>query len=432
MIQTHVSVRKIARYPPFFVVVFIIFLLGGPFLARGRVVATAFTTNGKSLLRALPGRSRSSATPVESKTDRTMNEDSSPSSSGGDCQREWDWRAGQDQALSHAILPLSETSHKGSSGRIAVLGGCAQYTGAPYYAAMASLQTGADLAFVWTAQEATGPIKGYSPELMVSAVYGAAEMDAAQKERQRLQEQQQEQSTQKEDSDLTAQISANDQLCQSLIHEMVQTVVAQLDRIHCLIVGPGLGRCPLVGEAVYQILVTATTRALPVIVDADALFALSQLSRSQLQALFSNRSRIVLTPNAVEYQRFMAAAGDDEESSPSSSNVFHHAVMVRKQRFDAIEYQGQTMYTCWEPGGLKRSGGIGDVLAGTLGTLVAWNSLLHPNDPKDHLPLSCWTACCFVKRATARAFAEKHRAMTAPDVLQELGPAIYEMTESTE
>jgi ATP-dependent NAD(P)H-hydrate dehydratase len=85
---------------------------------------------------------------------------------------------------------------------------------------------------------------------------------------------------------------------------------------------------------------------------------------------------------------------------------------------------------CDEMGGWKRSGGIGDVLAGTTGTLVAWNSILTRQDQATSmdLPLACWTACCFVKRATKRAFDVHRRSMTAPDVLEALGPTIDEMT----
>ena len=87
------------------------------------------------------------------------------------------WQDKRKEALAKCVLPMSETSHKGSSGRVAILGGSARYTGAPYYAAMASLQVGADLAYVFCAQEAAMAIKCYSPELMVAPVYNAAEFD---------------------------------------------------------------------------------------------------------------------------------------------------------------------------------------------------------------------------------------------------------------
>ena len=77
------------------------------------------------------------------------------------------------------------------AGRIGVIGGSRQYTGAPFYAAMAALKLvssnkacsgdclitwlmhvlcvvqGADLVTVFCAQDAAVAIKSYSPELMV-------------------------------------------------------------------------------------------------------------------------------------------------------------------------------------------------------------------------------------------------------------------------
>lgn len=52
-----------------------------------------------------------------------------------------------------------------------ILGGSEHYTGAPYYAGLAALRTGAELVYVFTALEAANPIKCYSPELMVLPVY---------------------------------------------------------------------------------------------------------------------------------------------------------------------------------------------------------------------------------------------------------------------
>ena len=82
-----------------------------------------------------------------------------------------------DDLLDACILPLTSEAYKGSSGRIGVLGGSERYTGAPYYAGMAALHVGSDLAFVFCAQEAALAIKSYSPELMVAPVYSAKEFN---------------------------------------------------------------------------------------------------------------------------------------------------------------------------------------------------------------------------------------------------------------
>lgn len=52
-------------------------------------------------------------------------------------------------------------------GRVGIFGGSKDYTGAPFFASMSSLRTGADLAYVLTAEEAAPALKTYSPELMV-------------------------------------------------------------------------------------------------------------------------------------------------------------------------------------------------------------------------------------------------------------------------
>jgi ATP-dependent NAD(P)H-hydrate dehydratase len=59
------------------------------------------------------------------------------------------------------------TQYKGNCGKVAVVGGSAEYTGAPYYAAVAALRTGSDLAHVFCPLEALIPIKCYSPEIIV-------------------------------------------------------------------------------------------------------------------------------------------------------------------------------------------------------------------------------------------------------------------------
>lgn len=66
------------------------------------------------------------------------------------------------------IVPtLSGERHKGQSGKVAILGGCREYTGAPYFAAFSALRVGADLSHVFCTHGAAAVIKCYSPELIV-------------------------------------------------------------------------------------------------------------------------------------------------------------------------------------------------------------------------------------------------------------------------
>jgi ATP-dependent NAD(P)H-hydrate dehydratase len=70
------------------------------------------------------------------------------------------------------ILPvLTHGAKKGSNGLVGVIGGSLEYTGAPFYSAMAALKMGADLAHIFCCKEAATAIKSYSPELIVHPVF---------------------------------------------------------------------------------------------------------------------------------------------------------------------------------------------------------------------------------------------------------------------
>ena len=77
------------------------------------------------------------------------------------------------EALVRKLLPkLEKTMHKGASGKVGVVGGSKDYTGAPYYAATASLRAGADMSHVFCMDEAALPLKCYSPEMIVHPFLG--------------------------------------------------------------------------------------------------------------------------------------------------------------------------------------------------------------------------------------------------------------------
>jgi len=388
---------------------------------------------------------------------------------------------------------------------VGVLGGSARYTGAPYYAAMAALRTGADLAFVFCAKEAEIPIKSYSPELMVASVYNAAEFDALVSKEQKLRSEIQEEMV--GDYDTSAEKDENslakvEEKQEQLIQEMVSSVVETFDRLHVLIIGPGLGRCPLVLKAAAKIIAEAKERKLPMVIDADGLYLLTLKENAGLVAGYD---RCVLTPNAIEVRRLTQAmvsssevknldnsgnaktedttakgafgsdksppgsptpgrlqtawAESPEHKASSDMTAFERStegiVIVKKGPVDVIFsttlealHVSRRSMLCKEEGGLKRSGGIGDILSGCIGTFVAWNRILPSrNKPPaimaeddedktaksthDNLLLGVWTACCITRRATRYAFEEKRRGMTAPDVLHEISRTVDEMTGSS-
>merc|ERR1711935_630061 len=138
---------------------------------------------------------------------------------------------------------------------------------------------------------------------------------------------------------------------------MVEKVCSMMDKMHVLVLGPGLGRNPLVLTAASRIIQRAQSEYhLPLVIDADALF---MLTLPENHTLLTDKSLVVLTPNVIEMKRLR----DTDQSLPDRCIVIEKGAMDNI-RSASVASKVPTM-VCGEAGGLKRSGGIGDVLAGT-------------------------------------------------------------------
>lgn len=73
--------------------------------------------------------------------------------------------------LRKVFPPLHPLLHKGQNGRIAVIGGSYEFSGAPFYSAISALKAGADLAHIFCSISASSSIKSYSPEIIVHPVF---------------------------------------------------------------------------------------------------------------------------------------------------------------------------------------------------------------------------------------------------------------------
>merc|ERR1712194_136745 len=289
------------------------------------------------------------------------------------------------------IVPsLDGRGHKGQAGRICVLGGSVDFAGAPYYAGMASLRVGGELAYMCTAEEATGPIKSYSPELMVSAIYNWGRMS--------------------DDNQATVQQEQD---------QMVAKMEALFPRLHCLVIGPGLGRDDRVLAAVARVIRSAKKQGLPLVIDADGLWLIERHPE-----LMRDYRSAVLTPNAAEFRRLAkVVAGDERADLRRVCQEMHGPIILLKGAVDRIcGPDGERVLECSEDGAPRRPGGLGDFLAGSLGTILAWACLRK----RDKLH-ACVAASVVVRRACRAAYLKKKRAMVAPDVLEEVGAAFEEL-----
>lgn len=70
------------------------------------------------------------------------------------------------------MISREKDSHKGENGKVLVIGGSKDYTGAPALSAQAALRTGADLVKVFTSETVRDIVAGYSENLIVEGYEG--------------------------------------------------------------------------------------------------------------------------------------------------------------------------------------------------------------------------------------------------------------------
>jgi ATP-dependent NAD(P)H-hydrate dehydratase len=312
------------------------------------------------------------------------------------------------------IPPLDQAKYKGQAGKVAVIGGCREYTGAPFFAAYAALKVGADLSHVFCTSDAAAVIKTYSPELIVHPYL----VETPPEELKSIPE----------------YIPRHT----SLRQRAVDAVGPWLERFDVLVVGPGLGRDPLILETVTELLEIAKIRELPLVIDADGLWLINKNP-----SLIESYPFAVLTPNAAEFKRLCTTSGIDENSSDALKQVtltLNGPLIVQKGSSDVIS-NGYVDIICSEQGSLRRAGGQGDVLSGTIATYIAWcsrriSSNVSINTEKQQYTTSDGTAalsplmmaayggCLTTRIASRHAFEKQGRAMGATDVIAELGRSI--------
>lgn len=149
-------------------------------------------------------------------------------------------------------------------------------------------------------------------------------------------------------------------------------IIDILPRLHVLVVGPGLGRDPLMQATVALVIRAARSRNMPVILDADAL----QIVQKDPSIIKGYRGAI-LTPNIVEFGRLCEALKIDLSNEKGTSKVealakaLDGVTIIEKGAKDFISNGEMTLMNDLK-GGKKRSGGQGDTLTGAIATFLGW------------------------------------------------------------
>ncbi|KAJ0108487.1 carbohydrate kinase [Diaporthe amygdali] len=314
------------------------------------------------------------------------------------------------------VPPMLDQFHKGQLGRIGVIGGSEDYTGAPYFSAMASARLGCDMSHVICTPGAASVIKTYSPNLMVHPLM--------------------RQSPNPQSSDQ----SASDEPAE----KVASRIIDMLARIHVLVIGPGLGRDPLMQDTVARVVKAAREKGTPVVLDADAL----QVVQKQPE-LVRGWPLAVLTPNIVEFGRLCKAlgveeqvqkaaesAGQGDESKKETAKVEALAralegVTIVQKGFNDFISDGETTLTVDLQGGKKRSGGQGDTLTGSIATFLGWRTAYLDGlwdhggklNEKELVQLAAFGGAAVTRECSRLAFNKKGRSLQASDLTDEVHTA---------
>ncbi|MDX5434151.1 MAG: NAD(P)H-hydrate dehydratase, partial [Halomonas sp.] len=214
------------------------------------------------------------------------------------------------------LPPRSRDAHKGGMGHVLVLGGAPGFGGAALLASEAAARLGAGKISLATAPEHVTACLTYRPEVMVHGLRGAAELGELP------------------------------------------------SKADVLVVGPGLGQGAW-GQGMLQ---AALAESKPLVVDADGL----NLLAARFPGL--RRDDWVLTPHPGEAGRLLGcSAAEVEADRPAAARELQHSrgggVVLTGAGSLVAGPAGMAVCPYGNPG--MASGGMGDVLTGILGALLA-------------------------------------------------------------
>ncbi len=204
-------------------------------------------------------------------------------------------------------------------------------------------------------------------------------------------------------------------------------ITSMLSNLHALVIGPGLGRDTLMQDTVAEVIKAARESNTPLVLDADALWLVQQRPE-----LVKGYKECVLTPNVVEFARLAKAVGvDTEDKGEAGCHALARALggvlIVRKGPSDWICDGANSLQSTGE-GGRKRSGGQGDTLTGSIGTLLAWRGMYLEGmwdtegemSREETLRLAAWGGSAITRECSRLAFGKRGRALQASDLTDEV------------
>ena len=216
-------------------------------------------------------------------------------------------------------------SSKRDFGCLLIVGGSEVYSGAPALAGMAALRTGVGLAIIAAPKSVAATIRGYSPNLIVHAL--------------------------------------NSDVVNS---EQIERLCKLLEASDALVLGPGIGRAPETIQAIPLIIKQARKLGKPVLIDADAIRALTQAMESL--------KGVLITPHAGEFKAISGLEtpklGRDKLPICKKFAQEYGCVLLLKGH-DTIVTDGSRAKVNHTGNPGMATAGTGDVLSGIIGAFLA-------------------------------------------------------------
>ncbi|MDI3503360.1 MAG: ADP-dependent NAD(P)H-hydrate dehydratase / NAD(P)H-hydrate epimerase [Candidatus Cloacimonadota bacterium] len=273
------------------------------------------------------------------------------------------------------ILPLRyPDAHKGTYGRVFIIGGSIGFLGSVKLASKAALRSGAGLIYLYTRADNL-PFYGNIPdEIMLTPI--------AQQDEGNLPD-----------------------------PEKMQQAIAQADAIA---IGCGLGMDSFALELLRLVL---THSKVPTICDADALSLIAK--NDDLVPLLSKGS-FLLTPHKAEFCRLAKITMDQLNQDPIAALRDYQAKVqcaILLKGHSSIYLDSTRSYILTAGNDALATGGSGDMLAGIISSFAAQGL---------DLPLAACSASYLMGRTAERLAAQQHAySLTPADIIAHLGD-IYE------
>lgn len=214
-------------------------------------------------------------------------------------------------------------------------------------------------------------------------------------------------------------------------------IIDMLPRLHVLVIGPGLGRDELMQNTCAEVIEAAKKSNMPFVLDADALLLVGKNPD-----IVKGYMECILTPNVVEFGRLCKAMDidteglEDDKKAEKLSKALGGVTIIKKGSNDYIS-NGEHTFVSDLTGGLKRSGGQGDTLTGSLATFLAWRKAyldkLWDHDSSlgsaELLALAAFGGSSITRECSRLAFEKRGRSLQASDLTEQVEVAFSNLLD---